>query len=128
MHPEKTKVVPFDEGFRFLGFDFWKDYLILPDKRMKRYKDKIRKVTRRQQGKNLSEMIKKLNEVVRGFGNYFGIGNVKSKFRDLDGWTRMRVRAFMRKKKSTVSNSLIPNKVLESAGMVFLTNLLTTRF
>jgi RNA-directed DNA polymerase len=23
MHPEKTKVVHFDDGFRFLGFDFW---------------------------------------------------------------------------------------------------------
>lgn len=128
MHPEKTKVVHFDEGFRFLGFDFWKDYLILPETKVKRYKDKIRKVTRRQQGNNLSEMIKKLNEVVRGFGNYFGIGNVMKKFQRLDQWTRMRVRAFMRKKRSTVSNSLIPNKVLESAGMVFLTNLLITRF
>ena len=128
MHPEKTKVVHFDEGFRFLGFDFLKDYLILPEAKVKRYKDKVRKVTRRQQGNNLREMIKKLNQVVRGFGNYFGIGNVKSKFRELDSWTRMRVRAFMRKKKSTVSNSLIPNKVLELAGMVFLTNLLTTRF
>ncbi len=128
MHPEKTKVVHFDEGFHFLGFDFWKDYLILPETKVKRYKDKIRKVTRRLQGNNLREMIKKLNEVVRGFGNYFGIGNVKKKFQRLDEWTRMRVRAFMRKKKSTVSNSLIPNKVLESAGMVFLTSLLTTRF
>lgn len=128
MHPEKTKVVHFDEGFRFLGFDFWKDYLILPKIKGNKYKDKIRKVTRRQQGNNLDEVIKKVNEVVRGFGNYFGIGNVRSKFRDLDGWTRMRVRAFMRKKKSIVSNSLIPNKVLESAGMVFLTDLLTTRF
>ena len=128
MHPEKTKVVHFDEGFRFLGFDFWKNHLILPETKVKRYKDKIRKVTRRQQGKNLSEMIQKLNEVVRGFGNYFGIGNVKKKFQRLDEWTRMRVRAIMRKKKSTVSNSLIPNKVLESAGMVFLTSLLTTRF
>jgi RNA-directed DNA polymerase len=128
MHPEKTKVVHFEDGFRFLGFDFLKDYLLLPETKVKKYKDKIRKVTRRQQGNNLDEMIKKLNEVVRGFGNYFGIGNVKSKFRELDGWTRMRVRAFMRKKKSTVSNSLIPNKVLESAGMVFLTNLLTTSF
>jgi RNA-directed DNA polymerase len=128
MHPEKTKVVHFDEGFRFLGFDFWKDYLILPDAKVIRYKDKIREVTRRQQGNNLSEMIKKLNQVVRGFGNYFGIGNVKKKFQRLDEWTRMRVRAFMRKKKSTVSNMLIPNKVLESVGMVFLTNLLTTRF
>jgi hypothetical protein len=53
-------------------------------------------------------------------GNYFGIGNVKKKFQRLDEWMRMRVRAYMRQKKSKVSNSLIPNKVLESAGMVFL--------
>ncbi|MGG1520031.1 group II intron reverse transcriptase/maturase [Paenibacillus oryzisoli] len=128
MHPEKTKVVHFDEGFRFLGFDFWKKYLILPDEKVKKYKDRIRKITRRQQGGNLEGMMKKLNEVSRGFGNYFGIGNVKKKFQRLDEWTRMRVRAFLRKKKSTVSNSLIPNQVLEVAGMVFLTSLLTTCF
>jgi RNA-directed DNA polymerase len=102
MHPEKTKVVHFDEGFRFLGFDFWKEYLILPDAKVMKYKDKVRKITRRQQGNNLGEMIKKVNEVSRGFGNYFGIGNVKKKFQRLDEWTRMRVRSFMRKKKSTV--------------------------
>ncbi|MNZ32281.1 Group II intron-encoded protein LtrA [compost metagenome] len=126
MHPEKTKVVHFDEGFRFLGFDHWKDYIIVAEAKVKKFKDKIRKVTRRQQGKNLGEMLKRLNEVVRGFGNYFGIGNVKKKFVRLDKWMRMRVRAFMRGKKSTVSNRLIPNKVLESAGMVFLTSVLTT--
>lgn len=127
MHPEKTKVVHFDEGFRFLGFDFWKEYLILPEAKVQKYKDKIREITRRQQGNNLDEMIKKLNEVVRGFGNYYGVGNVKKKFERLDEWTRTRVRAFIRKKKSTVSNRLIPNKALEQAGMVFLTSLLTTR-
>lgn len=121
-------MVHFKEGFRFLGFDFWKDYLIVPEVKVKRYKDKIRKITRRQQGNNLSEMIKKLNEVVRGFGNYFGIGNAVEKFQRLDQWTRTRVRAFMRGKKSHVSNLRILNKVLESAGMVFLTSLLTTRF
>ncbi len=54
IHPEKTKVVHFDEGFRFLGFDFWKDYLVLPETKVKKYKDKIREVTRRQQGNNLN--------------------------------------------------------------------------
>lgn len=76
---------------------------------------------------NLVEMIKKLNEVVRGSGNHYGIGNGKGKFERLDEWTRMRVRAFMRKKKSTVSNSLIPNRVLAEKGMVFLTSLLMTK-
>jgi RNA-directed DNA polymerase len=78
--------------------------MMIPDAKVKKYKDKDRVVTRRKQGSNLFEMIKKLNEMVRGFGNYFGVGNVKSKFQRLDEWTRMRVRAFMRKKKSTVSN------------------------
>ncbi|TNJ65176.1 hypothetical protein FE784_16395 [Paenibacillus hemerocallicola] len=43
-------------------------------------------------------MLKKLNEIVRGFGNYFGIGNAKGIFRHLDEWTRMRVRAFIRQR------------------------------
>jgi len=127
MHPEKIKVVHFDEGFRFLGFDFWKDYMVFPDDKMKKQKDKIRKITKRQQGRNLDEMIGKLNEVIRGFGNYYKAGDVRMKFKRLDQWIRMRVRAFMRKKKSTVSNRLIPNRVLEGAGLVSLESLLTTR-
>jgi group II intron reverse transcriptase/maturase len=127
MHPEKTKVVHFDEGFRFLGFDFWKDYMVFPKDKIKRQKDKIRITTKRQQGRNLREMIFKLNEVVRGFGNYYKVGDVKSIFKRLDQWIRMRVRAFMRKKKSTVSNRLIPNRVLEEAGLVSLEHLLITR-
>lgn len=127
MHPEKTKVVHFDEGFQFLGFNFWKSYMVLPEKKMKKFQDKIRFITRRQQKRNVEQMIIRLNEIVRGFGNYYRIGNVKKKFQRLDEWTRMRVRAFMRKRKSTVSNHWILNKHLEKAGMVFLTHLLTTR-
>lgn len=127
MHPIKTKVVHFDEGFRFLGFDFWKEYMVLPEDKVKKQKDKIRRITRRQQGKNLVQMIERLNQVVRGFGNYYCVGNVKGKFQRLDEWTRMRVRAFWRKKKSTLSNWRIPNRALERAGMVFLEHLLTTR-
>jgi RNA-directed DNA polymerase len=127
MHPEKTKVVHFDESFRFLGFNFWKDYMVFPKDKIKKQKDKIRRTTKRQQGRNLKEMIIKLNEVVRGFGNYYRVGDVKSIFKRLDQWIRMRVRAFMRKKKSAISNQLIPNKVLEEAGLVSLEHLLITR-
>ncbi|WP_174614090.1 group II intron reverse transcriptase/maturase [Virgibacillus ihumii] len=127
MHPEKTKVVHFDEGFRFLGFHFWKDYLVLPDERARKVKDKIRHLSRRQQGKSLVEVIHKLNEVIRGFANYFRIGNVKKKFERLDEWIRMRVRAYMRKKRSMESNWRIPNKVLAQAGLVSMVSLLTKR-
>ncbi|AXF56769.1 group II intron maturase-specific domain-containing protein [Salicibibacter kimchii] len=72
-------------------------------------------------------MIKKLNEVIRGFGNYFGFGNTKRMFQRLDQWIRMRVRAFMRKKKSTVSNMRVPNRQLDQLGLVSLVSLLTAR-
>jgi RNA-directed DNA polymerase len=127
MHPENKKVVHFDEGFRFLGCVFWKDYMIFPKDKIKKQKDKIRSITRRQQGRNTEEMIIKLNEVVRGFGNYNKLGNVKKVFQRLDQWIRMRVRAFIRKKRSTVSNRLIPNNTLAGAGLVSLEHLLTTR-
>ncbi|UJL47798.1 group II intron reverse transcriptase/maturase [Virgibacillus sp. NKC19-16] len=127
MHPEKTKVVHFDEGFRFLGFDFWKDYMVLPEERVRKYKDKIRILSRRQQGKSLEEMIRKLNEVIRGFANYFKIGNVKKKFTRLDEWIRMRVRSYMRKKRSMESNWRIPNKALTQAGLLSLVDLFTNR-
>ncbi|WP_174614521.1 group II intron reverse transcriptase/maturase [Virgibacillus ihumii] len=128
VHPIKTRVVHFDEGFRFLGFDFWKDYMVLPSDRVQKFKDRIRQLSRRQQGKSLFEMIKKLNEVIRGFANYFRIGNVKKKFERLDEWIRMRARAYMRKKRSMESNWRIPNKILAQAGLVSMVGLLTNRF
>src|SRR5699024_9947588 len=127
IHPEKTRVVHFDEGFRFLGFDFWKDYMVLPEERVRKFRDKVRHLSRRQQGTSLEEMISKLNEAIRGFANYFRIGNVKKKFKRLDEWIRMRVRAYMKKKRSMESNWRIPNKVLVQAGLVSMVGLLTNR-
>ncbi|WP_369412832.1 group II intron maturase-specific domain-containing protein [Oceanobacillus alkalisoli] len=76
----------------------------------------MRHLSRRQQGKSLEEMIRKLNEVIRGFSNYFRIGNVRRKFRRLDEWIRMRVRAYIRKRRSTESNWRIPNKYWRKPG------------
>src|SRR5690625_6750385 len=78
MHPEKTKVVHFDEGFRFLGFDFWREYMVLPEDRVRKYQDRIRHLSRRQQGKSLEEMIRKFNEVIRGFSTFCGINKEKA--------------------------------------------------
>src|SRR5690625_4610125 len=127
MHPEKTKIVHFKEGFRFLGFDFWWDYSVLQEERVKWLQDKIRHLTRRQQGKSTKEMIRKLNEVIRDYDNYFKIGNDITKYTRLDEWIRMRVRAYIRQKRSTESNWRIPNKILAQAGLVSMVDLLTNR-
>src|SRR5690625_5878996 len=78
--------------------------MVLQEDRVRKYKDRIRHLARRQQGKNLEETIRELNEVIRGFSNYFRLGNVKNKFRRLDEWIRMRVRAYIRKRRSMESN------------------------
>jgi hypothetical protein len=57
-----------------------------------KFKDKIREITKRNQTVNMGTLLKKLNPYMRGWGNYFGRGNVKTLFKELDGWIRRRVR------------------------------------
>src|SRR5699024_12101232 len=101
--------------------------MVQPEERVRKFRDKVRHLSRRQQGTSLEEMISKLNEAIRGFANYFRIGNVKKKFKRLDEWIRMRVRAYMKKKRSMESNWRIPNKVLAQDGLVYMVGLLINR-
>jgi hypothetical protein len=59
-------------------------------------------------------MVGRLNWTIRGWGNYFKIGDVKTLYKELDIWLRMRVRCFIEKKKSGYSRQRIPNYVLFS--------------
>jgi len=126
IHPEKTRVVHFDQGFEFLGFKFYWKYTRPREKSLQNFKDKVRNATRRQQGNNLNFVIGNLNPIVRGWGNYYKKSNIKALFRDLDRWIRMRLRAFIEKKKAiSHQNRRIPNKWLEKQGLVSLSSLIT---
>jgi group II intron reverse transcriptase/maturase len=122
LHPEKTVITNFGKGFVFLGYEFigWQ-YKRPRKKALKKFKDKVRKVTRRQQPWPVDMIIGRLNPVVRGWGNYFGKGNVKSLFRRLDEWIRMRIRSYMEGKKAVKhQNKRIPNALLEKKGLKLL--------
>lgn len=130
---EKTRVIDaYQESFTFLGYTFWrndgKTYSFPGDKAMKAYRQKVAKATRRQQPKNVKMAIDKLNPIIRGWGNYFGIGDGKKRFETLDGWTRMRLRSFIQKKHSLSAMSHIkyPNAYFKGLGLVFLTDLRKT--
>ena len=125
LHPEKTKITNFGKGFVFLGFEFvgWR-YKRPKKSALDKFKDKIREATKRQQPWEVEKIIKWLNEKIRGWGNYYGHGNVKNLFQKLDGWIRMRVRSFIEKKKAVKNqNKRIPISVLQKKGLV---SLLTT--
>ncbi len=49
---------------------------------------------------NLQQIVKALNPLIHGWGNYQRRGNVKMLYGRLDEWIRMRLRAFMEKKKA----------------------------
>jgi len=112
LHSEKTVVTNFGEGFTFLGYEFkyWQ-YKRPRKKALKRFKDKVKEVTRRQQPWKVDRIITKLNPVIRGWGNYFSKGDIKKLYKKLDKWIRMRIRAFMESKKAHINQnkkSLMP--------------------
>lgn len=96
IHPEKTRIVDNrKESFVFLGYEFKSGYYMTPsDKSMKKFKERVKEITKRNQTVNVEQLIKKtLNPYLRGWGNYFGYGHVKTLFGALDSWIRRRLRA-----------------------------------
>ena len=110
LHPTKTRVVDMgQDGFDFLGFHFHKKKSnktnkLLPynwpaPKAMKAVRSKIHFITERMSLSNpLSEVIKFLNRVIRGWRNYFRIGNCTLKFQQLDRYIRYRLEQWVRSK------------------------------
>jgi RNA-directed DNA polymerase len=120
LHETKTRLTDFREGFDFLGFRFHNYRLGIGSKVIERFKDKIRKLTRRHQGRNVDAVLADLNPVLRGWARYFGAGEVKQLMISLDSWIRMRLRAFRLKRKCHNDNWRLPNSRLERWGLLSL--------
>jgi hypothetical protein len=113
LHPSKTRVVDMGrEGFDFLGFHFHKKKSkqsgkLLPynwpvQKAMKAVRNKIHLITERRRLSNpLSEVIKFLNRVIRGWRNYFRIRNCTLKFQQLDRFVCYRLEQWVRSKQGS---------------------------
>lgn len=123
VHPEKTRVIHFRDGFDFLGCRFRGRYVGPREKSLLKFKQRVRQLTARQRGKNLKQVLEDLVPVIRGWGNYHARYNVKTLFKRLDEWMRMRLRAFLEKKKAVhYQNRRIPTRWLEEQGFVSLSS------
>ena len=110
LHSTKTRVVDMgQDGFDFLGFHFHKKkskksgkllpYIWPSQKAMMSIRSKIHFITERMRLSNtLPEVIKFLNRVIRGWRNYFRIGNCTLKFQQLDRFVRYRLEQWLRAK------------------------------
>ncbi len=120
----KSGVVAVRDGFEFLGFQFRGRFLRPRSRALTRFKDEVRKRTRRLAPVSLQVMIEQLNPVIRGWGHYYKVGDVTSLFEDLDKWIRMRLRSkVIRRHATTLSNRKMPNRVLRSMGLASLDDL-----
>lgn len=116
LHPTKTRVLyTRNEGFDFLGFHFHKlkaktkgklyPYIWPKQKAMKSIREVVRqKTTRSAQYETIEAIIKDLNPVIRGWRNYFKIGNSGKKFETMDGYVRYRLWRYLRKQHIKKSN------------------------
>lgn len=117
---DKTELSNFRRGFRFLGYKFHNRYKGISRKSIDKFKDNIRTVTRRNQGRNLASIIDRANPVIRGFVNYFQLGNVFRLYRLLDPWIRMRLRASKFSRKWKTDNWRFKNKRFFKMGLLSL--------
>jgi len=99
LHAEKTKLVDtkVTGGFDFLGYHFEEGKHTPRKKSMQKFKDKIREKTRRANGHSLSKIIEMLNELIRGWFEYFKHCR-RRVFTRLDAWIRRRLRSILRKR------------------------------
>jgi RNA-directed DNA polymerase len=118
LHPDKTRVIDLREGragFDFLGCHFHarvsgrllergiRRYYLhrWPSQRsMKRVRQRVRELTGRNRNgvKDVRVLIRDINPILQGWGNYFRTGNAATKFIQVDNYVWRRLRSFLVKR------------------------------
>jgi len=110
LNVEKTRIVDAEEeSFDFLGYGFKKALNPLKERKVayfwpsqeaeKRIKEKVRRITNPARPIKVTRVIEELNPVIRGWVNYFRIGNSAKKFGKIRLYVADRVRKFMRRRR-----------------------------
>lgn len=129
LHPDKTKLVDAhsEEGFTFLGYHFYNGYKEPRDKAKRKLKDEIRARTKKTNGQSLERIIAEVNEVTRGWYEYFKHG-LPSSLQRMDQFIRQRLRAILRRRQgmrghvNKKDNVRWPNAYFAERGLFSMKN------
>lgn len=130
LHPEKTKSVDMGvpgSSFDFLGYRFrhtlkGKLARYPSSKSEKRFREKLRPITRRANGHGMDEIVRRCNRVIRGWYEYFK-HSAAWLLGTLDSWVRMRLRSILRKRRKRKGRGRgsdhlrWPNRYFEQLGL-----------
>ncbi|MDP3115021.1 MAG: group II intron reverse transcriptase/maturase [Candidatus Cloacimonadaceae bacterium] len=127
LHPTKTKIINTDEDiFVYLGYKFKQGMKFPSDKSIRKFRDNIRKKTRRSNAHSLQAIIGKLKPIQRGWFEYFNLCH-RNSFPEQDGWVRQRLRSILKKHEkrkgiaTNMDNLQYHNKIFDNWGFFSLT-------
>jgi RNA-directed DNA polymerase len=109
LSPAKTRIVHLAEGFDFLGFRIqwrrkkgttgkWHVYTFIADRPLRSLKAKIRALTRRTSQQELRYVLRRLNQIMHGWANYFKHAVAKHTFDNLGHFVWWRVIRMLRER------------------------------
>lgn len=145
LHPEKTRIVHVQQGFEFLGYVVrqGKRRMYLSEHRVKsgarqgalyaqpsekarrKFKDRIRSMTRRRAPVKTAQLVRELNPVIRGWGTYFRRAHVRRLFHQLDGWIVRRIWSHRYKRWRNSGWKVLPtSRLCDEFGLVRLTSMI----
>jgi RNA-directed DNA polymerase len=144
LNARKTRVVHIRKGFEFLGYKVKKGkglrlpaqkrqakanqydlYAVPREKSVRKFKDQIRKLTRRKAPVTLKELIEQINPVIRGWGNFYCKAHVRKLFNRLDRWIAQRIYSFLAKRwRNNMYRKYPTTRLIEEYGLVRLTHLI----
>lgn len=118
LHPEKTKIITFGQGFTFLGYYISARTIRMGPKAVVNFKNKIRNILQRHHNLD-TKVIEKTNQVIRGVVNYFytEFTTDLGQFNVLDKWIRKRVRCMKFKRIWMTDNNRLRNRYIRRMGL-----------
>src|SRR5262244_2582117 len=132
LHPQKTRIVHVRYGFEFLGYKIKRGtrkhilpeskirsgaregalYAYPKEKSIRRFMDQVRQRTKRTVPLKTQELIKELNPLLRGWGEYYKRAHVRLLFNRLDRWIIRRIWSHRHKYWRNAGWKRLPERVL----------------
>ncbi len=141
---QKTRIVHIQQGFDFLGYRMvrtsgkskipgsmiqrWnpKGLIAYPTRKsIRRFRDRVRMLTRRSAQRKTAALIEELNPTLRGWAEYYKRAHVRTLFHKLDGWIVRRIWSHRFRRWRTRGWIQLPKaKLYEEFGLVNLISLI----